>query len=532
MVTHDREKSAEHLINLILTRNGNIPNFSVLLGSGASSTSGIKTAQDMVKEWRGFLYKCEKPKVETQTEWLKSQYWFDHEDEYSILFEAVYDQPLQRRVYVEECVKDGHPSWGYVYLTKFLKNKLFDVVFTTNFDDLINEACYLYSDGLRPIVAAHDSAIQGIRVTAERPKIIKLHGDFLYDNIKNTLTELETLEANTKRKLSQFAKEYGLVVLGYSGRDRSVMDTLDLLLRDEENYQQGVYWCKRREGQMSDRLKALLRRDRVHVVEIDGFDEFMADLHESSALGLPKPIAKPFDIARDRARLFVEVKQEIRSHPVIDGHIEEILNSIQDPMPSLPPVVEATLLSEIGAYEDAIPKWKLAFEEYPDNETNASRYADALFRAGRMAELEELLPSLPLPMHRKAYLSLKAGMNQKVVDFATEFLDGEAYFGIGSDDDSAYVRINRAIALKRLGRTEEMLEDLRVLEEFEDRTHPNIKVGVAALRGNKETLLTELAKVLNKTISPKDLKDFPVFEDYQDDPDFQNLTSELSGPAS
>ena len=56
------------------------------------------------------------------------------------------------------------------------------------FDDLIIEACYLYSERMRPIVAAHDSVIQGVRVTSSRPKIIKLHGDFLYDNIKNTMS--------------------------------------------------------------------------------------------------------------------------------------------------------------------------------------------------------------------------------------------------------------------------------------------------------------------------------------------------------
>ena len=158
-------------------------------------------------------------------QWLDDQPWYKNEDEYSMLFEEIFDQPSQRRVYIEECIKHSQPSWGYVYLTNLLSNRFFDVAFTTNFDDLINEACYIYSDGLRPIVAAHDSAIQGIRVTAGRPKIIKLHGDFLYDNIKNTLAELETLETNTKRKLS-IRKGIWLVVLGYSGRDRSVMDIL------------------------------------------------------------------------------------------------------------------------------------------------------------------------------------------------------------------------------------------------------------------------------------------------------------------
>ena len=230
-----------------------------------------------------------------------------------------------------------------------------------NVDDLINEACYLYSDGLRPIVAAHDSAIQGIRVTSGRPKILKLHGDFLYDNIKTTVAELETLETNTKRKLNQFAQEYGLVILGYSGRDRSVMDTLELLLRDDDNYKQGVYWCIQRGESPSARLQSLLKRDRVYLVEVDGFDEFTADLHNTARLALPKPIARPFDMARDRARLFVDVEEPIKSHPVIGAHVREVLGSINTLSPKLPLPVEAVLLSLRGQLDAAIPLWEQAY---------------------------------------------------------------------------------------------------------------------------------------------------------------------------
>ena len=211
-------KTASHLMNLITTRNANVPNFALLLGSGASATSKVATAHDMIVQWRLSLF-AETERQNGYHEWLVNQAWYEHEDEYSILFELVYDQPSQRRVYIEECIKDAHPSWGYVYLSNLLDNRFFNVVFTTNFDDLINEACFLYSDGLRPIVAAHDSAVQGIRVTSNRPKIIKLHGDFLYDDIKNTIAELETLESNTKRKLHQFAQEYGTVSVWLTTRD-------------------------------------------------------------------------------------------------------------------------------------------------------------------------------------------------------------------------------------------------------------------------------------------------------------------------
>src|SRR5262249_22880042 len=285
-------RTADHLIRLILNRNANVPNFTLLLGSGASKPSRVQTADDLIQEWRQQLYHSSKT-TDPIDKWLPSQDWYGSDDEYALLFEMLYDQPSQRRTFIEECLKNAHPSWGYVYLTNLLRHKLFDVVFTTNFDDLINEACYLYSDNLRPIVAAHDSSINQIRVSSSRPKIIKLHGDFLYDNIKNTLRELESLETNTKKKLTQFAQEFGLVAVGYSGRDRSVLDTLEVLLRTDDCFPNGIYWCMRRGAEVSRRLASLLRRDRVFLVEIEGFDELMAEINEAGKLRLPEPISSP-----------------------------------------------------------------------------------------------------------------------------------------------------------------------------------------------------------------------------------------------
>ncbi len=521
------EKTADHLMNLVVTRNGDVPNFALLLGSGASATSGVRTAQDMIEEWRSLLYN-HSGSTYSYPAWVATQDWFKHEDEYSLLFETVCDQPSQRRVYVEECVKDGHPNWGYVYLTNLLSSRFFDVVFTTNFDDLINEACYLYSDGLRPIVAAHDSAVQGIRVTARRPKIIKLHGDFLYDNIKNTLAELDTLEANTKRKLRQFAQEYGLVVAGYSGRDRSVMDTLDLLLRDEENFEQGVYWCLRRGDSLSARLQSLVRRDRVYLVEVDGFDEFMAELHRAAQLALPKPIARPFDIARDRTRLFVNVDAPLKSHPVISAHIRDVLGSINSHSPEIPLPLAAIRLSAMGEFNAAIPIWESAYNEDPDDPSIAYGYGEALADSGEYDKLVEFLQKAPVLAHNKTYLLLRAGRNQEVIDLATEVLT-DLSAGRTKPDQAAIARINRAIAFKRMGFTDQMMDDVAFLEQHTDRSESNIRAGIAALKGDKEEMFLALKEAMHKTISAEQLRTFPVFEDYQDDPDFLKFANAAEG---
>ena len=98
---------------------------------------------------------------------------------------------------------------------------------------MLNEAFYHFSD-VRPHVCAHDSSIGSLSVLSDRPKIIKLHGDYLFDDIKNTLKETESLENNTREKFIEFSKDYGLIIVGYSGQDRSIMDVLNYLVQQEE----------------------------------------------------------------------------------------------------------------------------------------------------------------------------------------------------------------------------------------------------------------------------------------------------------
>ena len=532
MTVYSEKRTAAHLMNVVNMRNGEIPNFSLLLGSGASKTSGVKTAQDMIEEWNTLLSSdiTHLNEGDEITRDHLSFNRFDSDDEYSVLFETIFDQPSQRRNYIEECVKDAHPGWGYVYLTSLLANRIFDVVFTTNFDDLINEACYLYSERLRPIVAAHDSVIQGIRVTSSRPKIIKLHGDFLYDNIKNTISELETLEVNTKRKLSQFAKEYGLIVLGYSGRDRSVMDTLDLLLRDNENYRHGVYWCIRRKEEVPERLKSLLKRDRVYLVEIEGFDEFMAELHHSAGLALPKSVAQPLEMAADRVRLITSIEGPLRSHPVIDAHINEALDNIKTAstrQPIIPLAIAGTIFNNSGQFDEAIAAWKMVRAENSDNHGIAYQYATALAGARNQNELIEFLDesvsNSMLSKNDHTYFLLKAGINEKVVEIADYYLSIEDKRDDSNPAWRLFVRINRAIALKRLGQKDEMRRELETLEHSEGVLPEEFRAGIAALKGNRKEMFSALRGAVNKTISARALVEFPVFEDYQDDAEFQQF---------
>jgi tetratricopeptide (TPR) repeat protein len=347
-------KPQSHLINILSATRDHHPNFALFLGAGSSVTSGVKNTGEMIQEWRDCFCRSYGG-ADDKDKFISNQPWYNKPEEYSHLFELLYDQPSQRREYIESCLKGASPSWGYIYLVNLLRSDVFNTVFTTNFDDLLNEACYQFSDSVRPIVCAHDSSISSVRITSKRPKIIKLHGDFLFDNIKNTVGELESLEANMKEKFRQYAPEFGLIVVGYAGNDRSVIDALNTLLRSDGNFPHGVYWCLRKGSSPTPQVDRLTRFHRFRLVEIDGFDEFFADVHQALGLELQPEMADPYAaLARKLNELLENTKVPAqRSHPVIEADIKRIgqkiaLMSSSHQAKPVNPAVEKDIAFDVG----------------------------------------------------------------------------------------------------------------------------------------------------------------------------------------
>ncbi len=321
-----KPKPQGHLINILKSTKNHHPNFTLFLGAGASITSGIKSAGEMINEWR------ESYSQMYSRDALKSLPWHEKNNEYSELFEALYDQPTQRREYIENCIVDAKPSWGYIYLANLLQKSHFNTIFTTNFDDLVNESCYAFSSKLRPVVCAHDSSIKNIRLTSSRPKIIKLHGDFLFDNIKNTARELESLEDNMRSKFRQYASEFGMIVIGYAGNDRSIMDTLNTLLHSGNAFPHGIYWCIRDEHGLSEEVKNLARFPRFHLIKIKGFDEFMAELHQALDCTLQEEVANPYvALAQklDESTLISDDEELDNIHEIIKKDIDTLKKNVK-----------------------------------------------------------------------------------------------------------------------------------------------------------------------------------------------------------
>lgn len=115
------------------------------------------------------------------------------------------------------------------------------------------------------------------------PVEIKLHGDFRSRRLKNTPDELRHQDARLRRILVDCCRRYGLVVVGYSGRDDSVMDALEEALESEGAYPKGLFWLHRGEHSALSRIRDLLTRAgdagvEAALVDVENFDEALRDL--------------------------------------------------------------------------------------------------------------------------------------------------------------------------------------------------------------------------------------------------------------
>ncbi|HCU0800091.1 SIR2 family protein [Citrobacter braakii] len=497
-------KPQQHLINILTSTKQHHPNFTLFLGAGASISSGVESAGGMVKRWRAAYSSMH------GDEELKAQPWFDKENEYSELFESLYDQPTQRREFIESCITGAKPSWGYVYLTNLLDKGHFNTIFTTNFDDLVNEACFTFSNNLRPIVCAHDSSIASVRLTTTRPKIIKLHGDFLFDNIKNTIRELESLEDNMRAKFRQFATEFGMIVIGYSGHDRSIMDTLNTLLHSGTCFPHGIYWCIRDNAEnLPEPLKNLARFPHFHLIKIDGFDEFMAELHESLGCTLQQEVVEPYSALSNKLDRYFLVSEDEDDDENQHEIIKRDMNNLADHV------------RRVNTVSQFVKKIKILLSEKASSldDDSITKSLEIMLKETQFAGSPENLHFYNTPNYLIANSAFRAGEYKECVEYATKHLANgpsietealllRSYIHL-KDDEQILLSMKRLEQYKKLkeGEITKIINALVDLMDFEKYTiAENLMeiLGARAIPLKHKNLLT-----INRALCQK-LQDLPI----------------------
>ena len=254
--------------------------FAIFLGAGASFQAGIKTAGQMMTEFREKILKRDCPEIvdeKKQEQWLKKNVFNKNEgNEYSKLFEGFERKQKGRQTYISKLIKNKKPTFGYAMLASMIARGFINTILTTNFDDLMFIACNKFT-GVRPVIYAYGIMATEMKFSSPHPKILKMHGDYLYSALANTEKEMSLFnqDPNMKAHVAHALNEYELVVFGYSGSDKSVMKIL-------ENYPGGkeFYWCHWSKEIPNLRVLELLKDKDGTLVSIEGFDDAMYEIYK------------------------------------------------------------------------------------------------------------------------------------------------------------------------------------------------------------------------------------------------------------
>lgn len=268
--------------------------FDLFLGAGASISSGIHSGSDLVWLFKRELLsvggkingkKFQDLKVEANKKVIQS--YFNEEDSkavnpYSYYFEKCYPDPLVRQEFLTSLVRDKKPSIGFMCLSALVSQQKFNTVWTTNFDDLIERAINKLDISCQVVSPENAKSVQNFR--NDIPTVVKLHGDFRYDTLQNTDEELQKLEDNLHHYFLDASAIRGLLVVGYSGSDESVLQTLEKALEKPNAFPKGLIWCIPKDITPSERLSKLIEKaneqnKRSGFMVIDSFDYFLYELY-------------------------------------------------------------------------------------------------------------------------------------------------------------------------------------------------------------------------------------------------------------
>lgn len=287
-----KEMSAEEFIrrfkNLIEEHEDS--RFIFFLGAGCSISSGIPGARALVKDWLPRLKKLKMGCIDDCDSWVKGIYPEYNEDKASLLYGKVIEDlfltPEERQREIERLTEGKDPGFGYAVLAQMMTleatGRHCNVVQTVNFDDMIADALYLYTQK-KPLVISHESLAGFVKITRTRPLIMKLHGDARLDP-KNTEKETQELAENVRNVLKNMLYETGLIFIGYGGHDESIAEILNELPSNALPW--GIYWIGSKVP--DSKIGEWLTNRNARWVKQNDFDELMLLMWKEFNFSHPK----------------------------------------------------------------------------------------------------------------------------------------------------------------------------------------------------------------------------------------------------
>lgn len=454
--------STKKLAQQIVESNRNGERFCFILGSGASVESGIPSGNTLEMKWMNCimgeaedmgtppmdadetrqcaakLYKeghIQHNFKEIEAVWneakksskvISSSYYFDI---YKLRF---FPNPRNGYRYLERLMECCEPSLGYHTLAMMLaeqdKNNL---VITTNFDSLVEDALFLYTDK-KPLVVSHESLAGYIESDIRRPIIAKVHRGLLYAPFNSPDTTQE-LKKEWREALDYAFSTYTPIVVGYGGGDHSLM----AYLVESASMRHGIYWCYRENSDFPEiNIQNFVEKKDGCFVAIGGFDALMMEIGNEMYHDEITPTRTQEYLKKQceqRVQQYNEQWDKLNKDPDLKSVLQSMNRAEQQE-------------EEKRAREDALTIWD--YIRRGDRAWDEKRRQDAIDEYTKAIDLD---PNSAAAYSRRGFMYGDLELHEKAIE------DYTATIRLMPDNSAAYN--NRGTSYHKLGQYEKSIKD-------------------------------------------------------------------------
>lgn len=385
------------LVDTICEGRKNGERFCFILGAGASVSSDIPSGAELEYIWmqemsersgglpevryvakglkkRGLIdhdfkeiEELWEKAVKTSATSLPSEYYFDI---YTLRFYPDFRNGYR---YLEEKMENAQPSFGYYPLALMLAEAGgSNLVITTNFDNLVEEALLLYTDKT-PLVINHELLAEFAgELNNRRPVIAKLHRGIFFDPL-NRPEEIKKLGGAWDEVLRKIFQHYTPVIIGYGGGDSSLMGLLE---EESVMMKNRLYWCYMDDyGLPGEKIQKIVREKNGCFVPMAGFDALMFEIGKALF---------PDKIDEKKTADYVSVRFDTQIRHLVTAYDRASREA------ELHQVKEYERMGReyfnARAYKESISYYTKALEIQPDNENLYYMRGFAYLRAGKYKE--------------------------------------------------------------------------------------------------------------------------------------------------
>lgn len=246
--------------------------YAFFLGSGVSMEAGIPTGSDIFWETIRLIRhdgSQQTDDIAQLADWLKTSEYANYT--YANILQALFPSIGERHQFLAKHFAGQDPGPSHRAIAEMVAKGFIKVIITTNFDPLMERA--LDERKLPYCVVASDEDVQNATpVEHSNCWIIKLHGDYQRQSIRNTPSELASLAPAIASKFKEIADRYGLVVIGYAGADEGVMSVLR-----NRFPRYTLYWLSR-SGNVNADVKSLITNQDGRIMQDRNASSFLSAL--------------------------------------------------------------------------------------------------------------------------------------------------------------------------------------------------------------------------------------------------------------